>query len=182
MGCGQARRGWPRAIGKFLPALTPSSSEDPEVTRSSMALFAIVVPVIIVAVAATVYIHYGRTAQYTQNYDMALAQAAQARSQTNPTDVRRAWDSTIYYLDLADKDLQTQDSSTLRQEAQTALDNLDGILRLDFRPAIVSALSSTRAGQPYGCHRHRPVPAGCIARRCYPCHPERPELRSGYEL
>ena len=72
-----------------------------------------------------------------------LAQAAQARGQTNPTDVRRAWDSTIYYLDLADKNLKTQDSTTLRQEAQTALDNLDGILRLDFRPAIVSTLSST---------------------------------------
>ena len=132
-----------QAIGKFLPALTPNTTEDPEVSRSSMALFAIVVPVIIVAVAATIYIHYGRTTQYTQNYDKALAQAAQARGQTNPTDVRRAWDSTIYYLDLADKDLKTQASTTLRQEAQTALDNLDGILRLDFRPAIVSALSST---------------------------------------
>ena len=132
-----------QGIGKFLPALMPNSDDDSEVARSSMALFAIVVPVIIVAIAATVYIHYGRTAQYTQNYDMALSQAAQARGQTNPTDVRRAWDSTIYYLDLADKNLKTQDSNTLRQEAQTALDNLDGILRLDFRPAIVSALSST---------------------------------------
>jgi hypothetical protein len=132
-----------QGIGKFLPALMPNSDDDSEVARSSMALFAIVVPVIIVAIAATVYIHYGRTAQYTQNYDMALAQAAQARGQTNPADVRRAWDSTIYYLDLADKNLKTQDSNTLRQEAQTALDNLDGILRLDFNPAIVSGLSST---------------------------------------
>ena len=108
-----------------------------------MALFAVVVPVIIVAIAATVYLHYGRTAQYKQNYDMALAQAAQARGLTNPTDVRHAWDSTIYYLDLAEKDQKTQDSITLRQEAQTALDNLDGILRLDFRPAIISTLSRT---------------------------------------
>ena len=132
-----------QGIGKFLPALVPDPNEATEVTRSSMALFAIVLPVIIVAVAATVYINYGRTAQYTQNYDMALTQAALARSQANPTDVRRAWDSTIYYLDLADKNQKTQVSSTLRQEAQTALDNLDGIIRLDFRPAIVRALSST---------------------------------------
>jgi hypothetical protein len=129
-----------QAIGKFLPALTPNPDNDAEVGRSSMALFAIVVPVIIVALAATVYIHYGRSAQYTQNYDMALAQAAQARGQTSPADVRRAWDSTIYYLDLADKNLKTSDSATLRTEAQTALDNLDGILRLDFRPAIVVPL------------------------------------------
>jgi hypothetical protein len=73
---------------------------------------------------------------------MAVAQAAQARGQASPADVRRAWDSTIYYLDLADKNLKTQESTTLRQEAQTALDNLDGIVRLDFHPAIVSALST----------------------------------------
>jgi len=136
-------QGISQAIGKFLPALMPDSNENVEVSRSNMALFAIVVPIIIVAVAATVYIHYGRTAQYSQNYDMAAVQAAQARTQTDPADVRRAWDSTIYYLDLADKSLTTQASSTLRQEAQTALDQLDGIQRLDFRPAIVTALSST---------------------------------------
>ena len=101
----------------------------------------IVIPVIIVAIAATVYIHYGRTAQYQQYFDMALGQASQARGQTNPTEVRRAWDSTIYYLDLADKYQKTSDSSDLRQEAQTALDNLDGILRLDFRQAIIGGLS-----------------------------------------
>ncbi|MGB8215152.1 MAG: hypothetical protein WCE68_16505 [Anaerolineales bacterium] len=68
---------------------------------------------------------------------MALSQAAQARSQTNPTDVRRSWESTIYYLDQAEEKQKTQDSENLRQEAQTALDNLDGILRLDFRQAIM---------------------------------------------
>ncbi len=132
-----------QAIRKFLPHLIPDSNDESEVAGSSMALFAIVIPVVIVAIAATVYIHYGRTAQYKQYYDMALAQAAQARGLTNPTDVRHAWDSTIYYLNLAEKDQKTQDSITLRQEAQTALDNLDGILRLDFRPAIISALSRT---------------------------------------
>lgn len=126
---------------KFLPNLLPASSEDSGDGASSTALFAVVIPIIIVAIAATVYIHYGRTAQYQQYYDMALSQALQARGQTNPTEVRHAWDSTIYYLDLAEKNQKTKDSSTLRQEAQTALDNLDGILRLDFRPAINGGLT-----------------------------------------
>jgi hypothetical protein len=128
-------------IRKFLPNLLPVPGEEPEAGGSSTALFAIVIPVIIVAIAATVYIHYGRTAQYAQYYDMALTQAMQARGQTNPTEVRHSWDSTIYYLDLAEKNQKTRDSSNLRQEAQTALDNLDGILRLDFRPAIIGGLS-----------------------------------------
>jgi hypothetical protein len=130
-----------KGIKKFSPTLLPNSSDDSEAAGPSMALFAIVIPVIIVAIAATIYIHYGRTAQYQQYYDMALAQASQARGQANPTEVRRAWDSTIYYLDLAEKNQKTKDSNTLRQEAQTALDNLDGILRLDFRPAIIGGLS-----------------------------------------
>jgi len=128
---------------KVLPNLLPNSREETEVSGPSLALFAIVIPVIIVALAATVYIHYGRSQKYQQNYDMALAQALQARGQTNPTEVRHAWDSTIYYLDLAEKSLKTQDSTALRQEAQIALDNLDGILRLDFRPAISGGLSSS---------------------------------------
>ena len=128
-------------IKKFSPTLLPNSGDDSEAAGPSMALFAIVIPVIIVAIAFTVYIHYGRTAQYQQYYDMALAQASQARGQANPTEVRRLWDSTIYYLDLAEKNQTTKDSTNMRQEAQTALDNLDGILRLDFRPAIIGGLS-----------------------------------------
>ncbi|MGA2489634.1 MAG: hypothetical protein ABSF99_05540, partial [Anaerolineales bacterium] len=143
----QEMRGGTQSISegtkKFLPTILPNSSDGSDVASSSMALFTIVIPVIIVAIAATVYIHYGRSAQYQQYYNMALAQASQARGQNNPIEVRRAWDSTIYYLDLAEKNQKTQDSNTLRQEAQTALDNLDGILRLDFRPAIIGGLSQT---------------------------------------
>ena len=56
--------------------------------------------------------------------------------------MRHAWDSTLYYLDLADHYQVTQDSLNLRQEAQTALDNLDSIVRLDFSPAIVGGLTA----------------------------------------
>ncbi len=129
-----------RGIKKFTPTVLPNSGDDSEVAGPSMALFAIVIPVIIVAIAVTVYIHYGRTAQYQQYFGMAVDQASQARGQANPTEVRRAWDSTIFYLDLAEKNQKTQDSNALRQEAQTALDNLDGILRLDFRQAIIGGL------------------------------------------
>ncbi len=132
-----------QGLKNFLPNLLPNSEGNAGVASSSMATLAIVIPVIIVAIAGTVYLHYGRTTRYQQNYDKALVQAAQARDQKNPTEVRHAWDSTIYYLDLAEQNQVTQYSTDLRQEAQTALDNLDGILRLDFRSAIVGALSHT---------------------------------------
>ena len=130
------------AIKSFLPNLMPNLNGESEGSASGMGLLAVVIPVIIVAIAGTVYVQYGRTTQFNQNYEMALTQAAQAHSLTNPTDVRRAWDSTIYYLDQAERSLKNQAGAvSLRQEAQTALDNLDGILRLDFRPAIVGGFS-----------------------------------------
>ena len=138
------RRGMQNAsqgLKNFLPNLLPGQNNNAEVTGSSMAILAIIIPVIIVAIAGTVYLHYGRTARYQQNYDLALAQIAEASGQTNPTDVRHAWDSAIYYLDLAEQNQVTQDSTNLRQEAQTALDNLDGILRLDFRQALIGTTS-----------------------------------------
>jgi len=132
-----------QGLKNFLPNLLPGQNNNSEVTGSSMAILAIIIPVIIIAIAGTVYLHYGRTARYQQSYDMALAQIAEARGQTNPTEVRHAWDSAIYYLNLAEQNQVTQDSTNLRQEAQTALDNLDGILRLDFRQALIGTMSRT---------------------------------------
>ncbi len=131
-------------VNKFLPNLLPNPKEDAaEVGGSSLAFLAIAIPLLVVTIAGLVYTRYGRSTQYQENYNMALGQAAQAHGQTDPTEARRAWDSTLYYLDLADNYQVTQDSLNLRQEAQTALDNLDGIVRLDFRPAIAGGLGHT---------------------------------------
>jgi hypothetical protein len=131
-------------INKFLPNLLPNPTEgESEVGGSSLAFLVIAIPLIVVTIGGLVYTRYGRTTQYQENYNMALGQAAQAHGQTDPNEVRRAWDSTLYYLDLADQHQVTQDSFNLRQEAQTALDNMDSIVRLDFRPAIIAGLSHT---------------------------------------
>ena len=131
-------------MGKFVPNLLPKVEGEAEEPGSGLWLLAIVVPVVIVAIAATVYVQYGRTTQFHQNFDQAVEMANEARVQSNPTEIRRAWESTIYYLDAAEKNLKNQPQAvSLRQEAQTALDNLDGILRLDFHPAIAGGLSRT---------------------------------------
>ncbi len=133
-----------RGINKFLPNLLPNGNEaESQEGGSSLAFIAIAIPLIVVTVAGLVYARYGRVAQYNDYYNMAMAQAAQAHGQTDPAEVRRAWDSTLYYLDLSDRYQVTPDSLNLRQEAQTALDNLDSIVRLNFSPAIVGGLDHT---------------------------------------
>ena len=131
-------------LGKFIPNVLPGAKEsESEVGGSSLAFLAIAIPLIVVTIAGLVYTRYGRATQYQENYTLALDQAAQAHGQTDPLEVRRAWDSTLYYLDLADSYQVTQDSLNLRLQAQAALDNLDSIVRLDFRPAIIGGLSHT---------------------------------------
>jgi hypothetical protein len=132
------------SLGKFLPNLLPDSNDaESQDNGSSLAFIAIAIPVIVVTIAGLVYARYGRVTQYQDYYNMALVQAAQAHGQTDPIEVRRAWDSTLYYLDLSDRYQVTQDSLYLRQEAQTALDNLDSIVRLNFSAAIVGGLDRT---------------------------------------
>jgi hypothetical protein len=131
-------------LRKFLPQLLPGQNEaESDMGGPGLAFLAVAIPLVVVTVAALVYTRYGRMTQYAEYYSLALEQASLAHQQTNPVDVRHAWDSTIYYLDLADNYQVTQDSHSLRQEAQTALDNLDSIVRLNFQPAIVGGLSRT---------------------------------------
>jgi hypothetical protein len=140
-GARQATRNASQGIKAFLPRLLPNLQEgEGEMTGPGLGFLAIAIPLIIVTIASIVYVRYGRSTQYQENYGLALEQAVQARGQSDPLEIRRTWDSTLYYLDRAESYQVTQESSSLRQEAQTALDNLDGILRLGFRPAIVGGL------------------------------------------
>lgn len=144
LGIQAATRKISKGIGKFLPSLLPNPEDaESQDNGSSLAFIAIAIPVIVVTIAGLVYARYGRVTQYQDYYNMALVQAAQAHGQTDPIEVRRAWDSTLYYLDLSDRYQVTQNSLNLRQEAQAALDNLDSIVRLDFSPAIIGGVDRT---------------------------------------
>jgi len=131
------------AIQALLPNLLPGLRDSEPQSGSSMAFLAVVVPLVMVTIASVIYTRYGTVTQYQANYEKALEQGSLARGQSDPTEVRRAWDSTLYYLDRAEGYRKTQESQNLRQEAQTALDNMDGILRLDFNRATIGSLSSS---------------------------------------
>jgi hypothetical protein len=108
-----------------------------------MLLVAIALPLLLVTVAVIVYTQFGKPSQYEENYQKALTAAQGAVGQSDPNILRLAWDSTLDNLDQADRYQVTADSQALRQQAQTGLDGLDGIIRLDFRPAIVGGLDES---------------------------------------
>ena len=110
------------------------------IPASSMAFIAIAVALIMASAGGVVYFQRGRAAQYQTYYEQAIQEASRAVQQTTPLELRTAWETTLDYLDKADSYKVTPDSSLLRSKALQALDNLDGIVRLDFQPAITSAL------------------------------------------
>ncbi len=109
---------------------------------SVMIFFAVAVPVVVVTVASVVYLQRGRGAQFSLYYSLAQQAAQTAQQKTDPSDRRTAWQQVTVYLDQAAR-YETgskSDPQDLRGQAQTVFDELDGVKRLDFQPALSGSL------------------------------------------
>ena len=135
------RRGSERmgqGLQSFLPRLLPGSEESPNLKLPSyiMIFIAILVPLVVVTIASMVYFRYGRTVQYEEY----LVQARNARSVaiglSDPVAQRDAWQQVLSYLNGAEFYSTTGDTSAMRTEAQSKLDQLEGISRLQFQPVV----------------------------------------------
>ncbi len=138
------QRGSAQATGSFLEQLLPGQADQPgSLSRGTMAFIAIAIPLIIVAVATTVYNQRGLGQYYDQYYAAARQAAQQAQTQTDPQVVRGYWEETLRQVQTAEPIKDTDELKALRAQAQDALDQMDGITRLDFSPAVVGGLAET---------------------------------------
>jgi hypothetical protein len=80
--------------------------------------------------------------QYDELYSQALNARAQAVSEADPARQRDAWQSVLGFVDQAENYRETDESRLLRSEAQTTLDNLLGVVRLEFIPAFTNGLGN----------------------------------------
>jgi hypothetical protein len=118
--------------------------EDQSFTLSPlmMGFIAVAVPVVIITIAAVVYMQFGRSEQYRKYYASAEQAAVQAVSESDPVNQRTAWETSLYWLDKADAYVVTAQSQALRQQAQNSLDSIEHIVRLTYFPAFASPLGS----------------------------------------
>jgi hypothetical protein len=107
---------------------------------SVMAFFAIAVPLVVVTIATVVYFQRGRTSQYQTFYAQAVQAAGQAQGQTDPQARRTAWGLVIANLDKAEAYGTTPESEALRSRAQSVFDELEGIQRIGYEPAIAGGV------------------------------------------
>ncbi|MCJ7701275.1 MAG: hypothetical protein MUO62_06800, partial [Anaerolineales bacterium] len=128
-----------QAIKELTKRMLPDESLL-AIPTSVMAFIAIAVPVVVVAIAATVYIQRGQGSKYGEHYLQAQYSADQALQLSEATALRTAWNTVISHLDEAESYQVTDDSQSMRNYAQTVLDNLDYVIRLPFQPALVDHL------------------------------------------
>lgn len=113
-----------------------ASKEGAQLSKGTMIAVAIIVPLLIVALAASVYITRGKNKQY--DYFLAQAQAAAANAQLlGGTDAKRTgWQEVLNWAGQAKSYRESYEVNQLIGQAEMVLDNLDGAVRLSFQPAI----------------------------------------------
>ena len=131
--------------GKFLRTagarLLPGESEQlPALSNTTMIFISIAVPVIVVAVALVVYNDRGRGEYYQVYFAHAQLDANKAASLKETESIRAAWKETLAQLDKAESYRKTADTQALRLQAWDALDQLDGVQRLDFQPIVAGGV------------------------------------------
>ena len=130
-----------KAAAQMLKRMLPDETMF-SIPTSVMAFIAIAVPIVVVALAATVYFQRGRGSMYAEHYLQAQYAAEQAIQLSEPAALREAWNIVLGHLDDAESFQVTEDSQSMRAYAQTILDNLDYVVRLPFQPALADALPS----------------------------------------
>ncbi len=130
-------------LRRFLPRLLPGSEQSPwSFSSPAMMFIAVLVPLVVVTIASAVYFRYGRSVQYEQYLVQAQEARAQALSLTEAAAQREAWQRELFYLDKAETYDQSAETRKLRTEAQQSLDQLLGIVRLQFQPVLSTGIGA----------------------------------------
>jgi len=126
----------------FLPRLLPTAETNEIAMPSNMTMMfmAILIPLMVVTIASVVYLRYGRSQQYETYLNQAKEKQAQALTLTNPIEQRIAWENVLLNIDIAESHRETSETITLRNEANSNLDTLLGITRMQFNPVFSSNL------------------------------------------
>lgn len=133
----RARFAWLRGQASKLAArvLPDQPAAGLHLSPSTMLFIALAVPLMVTAVAATVYFQRGRGEQYRAYLRTAAQFAEQAAAAGDETLRREDWNQTLAWLDKAAGYGHSEEADQLRRQAQHALDEMEGIVRLHYLPA-----------------------------------------------
>lgn len=118
---------------RLLPGTSQNGSAFPPGT---LLFIAVAIPLIIVAVATTVYFQRGRGFEYQRTIQEAVQMAERAQAEENADVKRLLWEQTLEWIDRAEAYGQSEDAVLLRQLAYDQIDEMDGVTRLNVQRAV----------------------------------------------
>jgi len=125
------------ALGLNVPPLPGMFSPN------LLAFTAAAVPVLVVGVSSVVYFSRGRVEQFDSYLAQAESAAVAAQLAQDQQAARTEWIMAGQWLDLAESYRESEASSTLRQQVETALDSIDLVFRLNFSPTVSGGFGSS---------------------------------------
>lgn len=137
-GAAKLAEGFGRLLARVFPSLAGEAGLN--LSAGTMLFIAVAVPLAVTALAVTIYLQRGRGEQHRIYLTTAQQYAAQALDQAEAAQALADWQQSLYWLDKAAPYGDSPEAAQLRVQAQTAVDNYDGITRLDYRPALEDAL------------------------------------------
>jgi len=121
------------ALSRWTARMLPGKAERlPALSNSAMLFIAVVVPLIVVAIAMTAYWQQGRGEQHRLFIAQAEQMMAQADAQNDVLMKRVNYEAALGYLDQAAEFGNSERMRNLRRQILTAVDQLEGIRRLEF--------------------------------------------------
>lgn len=127
------------AVTRWLVRLAPGLIEPPrpgEFSPALLATTAVVIPLIVVALVSVVYLRRGRTQQFQAYLAEAQQAATTARAAEAESEAHEHWTMAQYWLERAGEYGDSQQRADLAAQVQAALDELEGVLRLEFTPLV----------------------------------------------
>ena len=121
----------------ILARIVPGQADKlPSISQGVLIFIAVAVPLIIVAVATTVYIQNGRGEQHEVFMAQSREAVAQAQTQTDPVLQRVNYEAALDWVKKAEEYGITDESKSLKSQIASAIDAMDGISRFDLHPAL----------------------------------------------
>jgi hypothetical protein len=127
-------------LARLMPG---TSTELPSISPAALLFIAILVPLLVTAVAGTVYYRRGQAQEQQLYMQQAQQAAAQAAKDKTPSLQRNDWNQVLTLVDKAEIYGRTDATRALHKKAQQALDNMDGVIRLAMLPAIAGGFASS---------------------------------------
>lgn len=125
---------------KFNPGALVRTGPSGSFPAATLLFIAVAVPVLVVAIATTIYFRSGKSEQ-RQAYLLAAQQTAlQAAGEMDAARQRELWDQSLHWVIKAEEFGQTDDTRYLYRQALSAIDTLDGVVRLPMQLAVATGL------------------------------------------